>query len=138
MVKVRKACARCKVDMGMVYPARKYCSDCLKPIATERVRIYRKAHPEKGPVRPLQIISCADCGIDFVASRCDRKRCPDCRDVKNQCFHAIKRIRREMFTKSLVTPEEARGIVEDMLKEEGKEFTELMVNGLMSRILKKE
>jgi hypothetical protein len=136
-MKVQKNCVSCGIDIGIVFHTQKYCKPCFERIVKERRKASSRRNRSECPPA-IKVKTCIDCGVEFLNQWSNARRCRECKNVLAQCYFAIRRIRSEINTKSIVTPTEARGIVEDMLKEEGQEFTELMVNGMMNKILKRE
>jgi len=55
-VKIQKNCALCGKDLGIVVPAKKYCTSCAKALKAERTKAYKiktykstySSRPKKG------------------------------------------------------------------------------------------
>ena len=76
---------------------------------------------------------CRDCGINFEGSP-TAKMCPECRKIRYALFWEYVHLRRSFADLAQVSPDEARLLSEQMEAEEGKEFREDALDGILENV----
>lgn len=62
----------------------------------------------------------------------------DCRACKFESYFIIREIRAHFAEIAIVAPEDAESILDGMITEDGTQFADLVLDGLPTKLLKKE
>lgn len=74
---------------------------------------------------------CVECHSEFTTFRNERIHCRDCKDVKGETFHVLNIARAEFSRLAVKNPKQAREMANQIIKEEGEEFKELLLDGIL-------
>lgn len=118
------------------------CEACHKPLPEDahgsRIYCYTcSVHARKGwrVRKPLRLRTCIECKKTYLAENNLTKRCNDCRQQRDEMWWLYTTIRSKLATLAITSPEEARDIVEQMLKEEGILATQEMLGTVLNMVL---
>jgi len=134
---VTKPCVRCGKDMLLLASRaekRKYCTECRLVVDREVVKASARLQAREGR-QPVGIINCVDCGKDVLALSKRQIRCDECRLVNAQVFYAIRELRSAIYNKAIVDPADARKFVVQMIAEEGLDFKQYAIDGIVERVI---
>ena len=81
---------------------------------------------------------CVDCGIEFETYSKKAKRCPECRRIKSAIFFSMKKIRAKLWLLLDHNPSRAIRIVNDMICEDGINFTTQVLGEELLQAISKE
>ena len=92
--------------------------------------IIKKKQQRKAANKPRP---CMDCGVPYIPKRnySIPTRCPECRQVKDDIYYTIVELRKRYAALKYTDPKEAKKLSDKMKRIEGRDFTELALNGLV-------
>ena len=79
-------------------------------------------------------VSCHRCGDMFETSNSRRKYCDECRDTIHYEYHTINRLRGNFLELCHHDIKKAEALVKEMKAEEGEEFTEMALDGIIDLV----
>lgn len=112
-------------------------SDCLE---TRHILNWRAWSRAWNPIpAEHKIAKCSNCGLSFTQGSKLQLRCSDCiiqfKRYQAETYYAICSIRKDFAMIAQVNPEKAKLIQSDMAKEDGPEFTDLALDGVLKKVI---
>jgi len=132
---VNKPCVRCGKVMNLkpsTAKVRKYCGECRLIVDKEKMKISSARGLSREPVR---IINCADCGKEMLVIYKTQVRCHDCKIIRCKIFTAVRALRSAVYNKAIVNPADARKLVVDMIAEDGLDFKQFAIDGIVEKVI---
>ena len=128
-------CRDCEAETARRSNNQTRCRACyLKAQAASRQRWKQRNAPEK---KVIQARNCCDCGVSFLPQHDSAKRCPSCREEQHKEYFqrrsVIARIRGNYASLAVLDPAAAREFDEAMRAEEGDEFVEFVLDGMVEK-----
>jgi len=77
------------------------------------------------------MVNCRECGKEFIPNPKSRRYCNDCINLRQSIFYSICDVRRLYHRLIKDNPIKAIELKKEMIKEEGEEFTNFCIDGIL-------